>query len=399
MIDSLLKSGKFQIVSLGGAVKHNDYRPTQVEGWGNDWMIYPVDGYGNPDTIRSAIRNERPDMLWFMTDPRFYGWLWQMEDEIRPLMPMIYYHVWDNYPYPKFNELSYDSNDVVVTISKVTDDIVRNVSNRTEVVYLPHAVDSEIFKKLPDEQVIDLKKKSFSQTKDGEDDLDRMTFFWNNRNARRKQSGTLIWWFKEFLDEVGHDKACLLMHTDPQDSNGPNLEAIINELGLTNGEVMFSNKKIVPQELAFMYNMADVTVNISDAEGFGLGTLESLSCSTPIIVTMTGGLQQQVTDGKNWFGIGLEPVSKTVIGSQDVPYIHEDRISKEDFINALKKMFYLSPEERNKMGEEGRNYVLKNYNFNNYQKKWDDIMTHIYEKNGSWETRKNYKSWTFKEVA
>jgi hypothetical protein len=32
-------------------------------------------------------------------------------------------------------------------------------------------------------------------------------FFWNNRNARRKQSGSLLYWFKEFLDEVGHDKA------------------------------------------------------------------------------------------------------------------------------------------------------------------------------------------------
>ena len=35
-------------------------------------------------------------------------------------------------------------------------------------------------------------------------------------------------------------------------------------------------------------------MNISDAEGFGLATLESLACETPIIVNMTGGLQEQV---------------------------------------------------------------------------------------------------------
>ena len=81
-----------------------------------------------------------------------------------------------------------------------------------------------------------------------------------------------------------------------------------------------------------MYNMGDVTINISDAEGFGLATLESLSCGTPILVNMTGGLQEQVTDGENWFGIGIEPTSKAVIGSQEVPYICEDRVSKEDFI-------------------------------------------------------------------
>ncbi len=81
-------------------------------------------GYGNHDIIRSIMRTEKPDMLWFMTDPRFYGWLWQIENEIRPLIPMVYYHVWDNYPYPTFNKLNYESNDVILTISKVTDDIV-----------------------------------------------------------------------------------------------------------------------------------------------------------------------------------------------------------------------------------------------------------------------------------
>ena len=43
--------------------------------------------------------------------------------------------------------------------------------------------------------------------------------------------------------------------------------------------------------------MVDCTISISEAEGFGIPTLESLSCGTPIIVTMTGGLQEQVTNG------------------------------------------------------------------------------------------------------
>ncbi len=121
-------------------------------------------------------------------------------------------------------------------------------------------------------------------------------FFWNNRNARRKQSGTLIWWFKEFLDKVGHDKATLLMHTDARDQHGQDLPHIIEHLGLNKGQVLLSTAKVEPGRLAIMYNMADFTINISDAEGFGLATLESLSCGTPIIVNMTGGLQEQVTE-------------------------------------------------------------------------------------------------------
>ena len=42
-----------------------------------------------------------------------------------------------------------------------------------------------------------------------------------------------------------------------------------------------------------LYNMADVTINIASNEGFGLGTAESLMAGVPIIVNVTGGLQDQ----------------------------------------------------------------------------------------------------------
>ena len=140
-------------------------------------------------------------------------------------------------------------------------------------------------------------------------DKNKFLFLWINRNARRKMPGTLIWWFKEFLDDVGHDKAVLLMHTDAQDPHGQDLPHLIEHLGIQNGQVYLSTAKVSPQELAAMYNTADFTINISDAEGFGLATMESLSCGTPIIVNMTGGLQEQVTDGENWFGFGIQPSS------------------------------------------------------------------------------------------
>ena len=58
MIEGLLKTGRYQIVSLGGAIKHQDYRPIKFESWGDDWTIYPVDNYGDPTTIRSFLRTE-----------------------------------------------------------------------------------------------------------------------------------------------------------------------------------------------------------------------------------------------------------------------------------------------------------------------------------------------------
>tara|TARA_R110002020_G_scaffold394715_1_gene604719 strand:+ start:14507 stop:15757 length:1251 start_codon:yes stop_codon:yes gene_type:complete len=382
MIEGMLKTGKYQFLSFGGAISHENYGPSKTEQWGDDWIIWPVDGYGNPNQVRAMIHQQKPDILWFMTDPRFYGWLWQIENEIRVNVPMVYYHVWDNYPYPNFNKGFYMSNDHVACISKVTHDILQTVAPDVESSYIPHAVDDEVFRPLTAGV-----RNGFRTAKNIQN---KFVCFWNSRNARRKQSGTLIWWFKEFLDKVGHDKATLIMHTDPKDQHGQDLEQILHELQLTNGEVFFSRDKLNSNDLALMYGSADCTIAISDAEGFGLSTLESLSCGTPILVTMTGGLQTQVTDGENWFGIGLEPASKAIIGSQDVPYIYEDRLNKEDFLGALTKMYEMTTEERMKMGLAGRAWSQDHFNFEDYVQRWDSLFTKIHEEQGSWETRSGY---------
>jgi len=399
-IEALLKTGRYEFVSLGGAIKHQDYTPVKIEPWGDSWRVFPVDGYGNPEMIRSIIQKEKPDVLWFMTDPRFYEWLWEIENEIRANIPMVYYHVWDNFPSPVFNGRFYRSTDEVVCISKVTHQILQDVSPEVSSCYLPHAVNSEIFRPAKTEeeeaQVQGLRKQILAAS--GLEKDNRKIFFWNNRNARRKQSGTIIWWFKEWLDKVGHDKAMLLMHTDAKDPHGQDLPHIINKLGLEKGQVLLSTSKVSQQELANLYRVADFTVNISDAEGFGLATLESLSCGTPIIVNMTGGLQEQVTDGKNWFGFGIEPAAKSIIGSLQVPYIYEDRMSQKDFEKTLTSALNIRTKTYKKMVTLGKVHVKQNYSFDAFEKSWIEVMDRVVEEHGSWETRKNYKRWHLKEI-
>ncbi len=391
MIEALLETGRYQVVSLGGAVKHNDYTPQKVGDYGHNWIIIPIDGYGTPEQIRSILRSQKPDILWFMTDPRFYEWLWGIDNEVRAKVPMVYYHVWDNHPAPVYNKGFYDSNDLIVSISKLTHQIVSEVTEDVENVYFPHAVDCNFFKPNNNDDEINSILKSQGLE-------DKFVFFWNNRNAKRKMSGSLIYWFKKFCDKVGHDKAVLIMHTDPNDPYGQPLEHLISHFGLHEGQIRLSREKVDLGQLAKMYNMADCTINISDAEGFGLATLESLSCGTPIIATMTGGLQEQVTDGKEYFGIGLEPVSKTLIGSQQVPYIFEDKVSEEQVVSAMEKMYNMSKEERNALGNAGRQHVINNYSFEKYQSGWVEILDEVHKKHGSWENRKQYSPWTLEKV-
>lgn len=390
MIEALLKSGKFEVFSLGGAITHPNYNLMKKEDF---WHILPVDGYGDKQRVLGLINQFKPDMLWFMTDPRYYEWLWMFEEDIRQNIPMVYYHVWDNYPYPMFNKKYYDSNDVIVTISKVTSDIVQTVSPDVHEVYLPHAVPVNTFRKITQAEK-DAVLRNNPALKD------KFIVFWNNRNARRKQSGTLIHWFSEFLkqDHIDEKNTCLVMHTKPDDPHGQPLEYLAEYYGLVNSEVIFSKEGLPAEDLAKIYGLADCTVNIADAEGFGLSTLESLSSETPIVVTLTGGLQEQVTDGEQWFGVGLEPASKALIGSQQVPYIYEDRVSMQDFISALNKIYAMTPEERTELGKKGRDHVMKNYNFENYGTSWVNLLQEVHEKYGSWENRKNYKSWRMTEL-
>ncbi len=114
---------------------------------------------------------------------------------------------------------------------------------------------------------------------------------------------------------------------------------------------------------------------------------------------MTGGLQEQVTDGKNWFGHGIQPAAKSVIGSLEVPYIYEDRISREDFFDALNKALRASKKAYQKMSVQGREHVRNNYNFDTFEKRWVELMDDIMERHGSWNTRNGYERWHLMEVA
>jgi glycosyltransferase involved in cell wall biosynthesis len=114
---------------------------------------------------------------------------------------------------------------------------------------------------------------------------------------------------------------------------------------------------------------------------------------------MTGGLKEQITDGDQWFGIGLEPASKAIIGSQHIPWIYEDRLNGEQVVGALLEMYNKTPEERRALGEAGRAHVMKNYNFKTYQKRWREIMKKVSSEHGSWDTRKGYNTWELREVS
>jgi len=81
-------------------------------------ILYPTDGYGNPDMVRQLIEIEKPDAIMLFTDPRYYVWLFDMEAEIRKKVPICYLQIWDNFPAPLYNSSFYESCDALMGISK-----------------------------------------------------------------------------------------------------------------------------------------------------------------------------------------------------------------------------------------------------------------------------------------
>ena len=146
-------------VNLGGAVKHPekgkgfDISPdiNSITGLTDaDVKVIPVDGYGDPTVLRNIIIQEKPDAILHFTDPRYWIWLYRMENEIRQKIPMVFYTIWDDIPYPMYNREFYRSDDMHLCISKQTKNIVKNVlrdypKEDWQIQYVPHGIDEKNF--------------------------------------------------------------------------------------------------------------------------------------------------------------------------------------------------------------------------------------------------------------
>ena len=388
---------KYDWVQLGASVNHpeigkivdvnDDVRKrTGVED--ASLKIIPYNGYGDIGVIRKLINDEKPDAILHFTDPHYWQWLYDNEHEIRQMVPILYYHIWDDLPDPQYNRDFYESCDWVGCISKQTYGIVNRVGKRTDkltykpledwqVSYVPHGINPDVFKPL------DVISEDVTKYVHGDKVYDFILFY-NNRNIRRKQPSDVIYSFKLFCDMLPKEKSekcLLLMHTNPIDENGTDLIAVKDAL-CPDYDVKFTNTKLEQDKLNELYNIVDCTINIANNEGFGLTTAESLMSGTPIIVNVTGGLQDQcgfdftaddyITVGslhkksersQTKHGEWVIPIWSAAInlnGSVPTPYIFDDRVNDDEVADAIMKMYKLGKKKRKSKGLKGREFVIEN---------------------------------------
>ena len=424
--------GVFNWVQIGAAINHPEAgkmvelseEVAKATGIEDPYVrVYPQNGYGNSFVVRQILEIEKPDAVLHFTDPRYWIWLYQIEHEIRQKIPMMFYTIWDDLPYPMYNKNYYRSDDALFCISKQTYNIVKNVLGPEEaskklITYLPHGVDTKKFYPIqPDDEEGQKFLQTIREQTFRDEDVDFMVFY-NARNLRRKMTSDVLLAYDHFLKQLTPEQAerCrIVLHTHPVDENGTDLPAVIRDV-VPNVKAIFSGQKVGPEVLNALYNLADVTINLASNEGFGLGTCESIMAGTPIIVNVTGGLQDQcgfMTDegeyldpekhfNYNWgsnhdgryrkhgeWAFPVFPASISLQGSPLTPYIFDDRADWKEAGDRLLELYNMGREERKRRGELGRQYGLTDGMFT-ADKMGELFIEHINKTLETWTPRERY---------
>jgi len=391
----------FNWVNIAGAIKHPEQGKrfdlsadtnTNTGLTDSSVFLYPVDGYGNPDLIRQMIAIEKPDAIMLITDPRYFEWLFMIENEIRKTMPIIYLNIWDDLPAPLYNKAFYESCDALLAISKQTkliNELVLDEKRGNKVIeYVPHGLNHEVY--YPIEKEDELKElEQVKSTMFGGKEKDFVVFF-NSRNIRRKQIPDTMLAFKIFLDTLPKEKAekcAMVLHTEVISEHGTDLEAVRKILfNDYPNAIYFSTDKLSPQQLNQLYNIADTQILLTSNEGWGLSLTEAILAGTVIIANVTGGMQDQMRFedeyGEWWnptpqlpsnhtgrlknhgsWAFPVYPTSRSIQGSPKTPYIFDDRCTSEDAADRIFEVYSLDKETRNQLGEHGRYWALNEAGF------------------------------------
>ena len=421
---------KYNWYNVGGAIQHPELGKIfdiseDVNGIANiedsSVMVQPYNGYGDPALIRQLIKEQNIDAIFLITDPRYFEWLFQIENEIRKKTPIIYLNIWDDYPAPMYNKAYYESCDLLMGISKQTVNINKLVLGdkiETKIIdYVPHGMNSEVFYPIKENsedavKMEEIKKRLFGGKES------KFTLFFNSRNIRRKSiPDTMLAW-KYFVDQLPQDEAdsCyFVLHTDLVSEAGTDLKAVRDYLfGSDYKNIIISSEKVPATTLNAFYNIADAQILLSSAEGWGLALTEAMLTGTPIIGNVTGGMQDQMRfedENGDWFTPSADvpsnhtgkykkhgkwafpvfPNNRSLVGSPRTPYIWDDRCRPEDATEQIMKLYNMSHSERKEAGLEGLEWATGNEAGFTSDKMAKKVENNIDKLFATWTPRKNYE--------
>ena len=427
----------FNWVNIGGSIRHPEAgKRLDISADTNknagiedaSVIIYPAHDYGGPDMLKQVIQLENPDAIMLITDPRYFVWLFAMENEIRKKIPIAYLNIWDDYPAPLYNKAFYEACDLLMGISKQTvniNNIVLGDKAKNKVIrYVPHGLNSDLMHPITSEDSMWGDLQQFKKSLFGGKEYDFVLFF-NSRNIRRKQIPDTMLAYKYFIDQLPVEQAkkcAFVLHTELVSEHGTDLLAI-QEL-LLNGDqydVIFTNRVFNAYEMSLLYNCTDAQILLTSNEGWGLSLTEAILSGNPIIANVTGGMQDQMRfedENGNWFipspevpsnhtgkykkhgkwAFPVYPTNRSIQGSPPTPYIFDDRCRSEDAAEQIMAIYSLSKEERKAIGLAGREWACGDEAGFTSVKQGERVIEAFDELFKTWKPREKYELINTNEV-
>lgn len=269
-------------------------------------------------------------------------------------------------------------------------------------VYIPHGVDVDLFKPI------------LSPLYNGQPRPDKFTVGCVARNQHRKNIPRLIKGFAQFVkkNKLSPEEAGLILHMDWKDAMGWDIKPFAKQYGVEDYLLpplmgtLDAGEAVSEEDMAHLYNCMDVFVLPTAGEGFGIPTLEAMSCGVPICVTnyTTGYELIKCEDAEKeevpMFPLGghqndCEPNGRDHLIEEDIcdrgillPYkdmwwdtparaAPQRAICSERGIAEALDYYYNNPDKKIAAGKAGRQHAKKYYSWDVIGKKWIDWSNKI----------------------
>jgi glycosyltransferase involved in cell wall biosynthesis len=213
---------------------------------------------------------------------------------------------------------------------------------------------------------------------------DKFVFLFLGANmGERKNVIQLLLTFKKFLDK--HPDALLYLYTNMFTGfpTGYDIAGFAEQLGIPNNVMgpTFNTMldSVEDEKLAELYACADVTVNPSLGEGFGMSILESMACGTPVIATNNSSMQELVKD-HGWL-VDTVPENMWVDVPVWVPTLETFTVPNLGSLYACMEDAYDHQDLRKEYGRKSREFA-EQYDWPKIMPEWEALIKELLETRG-----------------
>ena len=229
---------------------------------------------------------------------------------------------------------------------------------------IPHGVDTEKF------CFRDTKMREHYRSKN------KTVILFSGRLSIWKGVHQIIPLFREFTEK----KDCIfIIKASPVNSEESlRLDAILKRISNQNEKVKYMPDWYPLNFVEGLFSSSDILISPTGSEGFNVPLIEAMACKMPVITTSLPNHKEILGEGTAMF---VKP--KIDAGMAD-----EQTILKVPSVDDLHDaLLYLveNPEERQIMGETGRQRVLKYFDLNKVASQWFELMNKLIPEDYSME--------------